>query len=778
MVGSKEKIWSFVAVLFGIALTMYTLSYIVIEPWHSIPGLAGDATKNVFTYLYQSIYGHGYWFDGMNYPYGEHIVYTDGQPLLSVFFASIGHVSIGTALTVAWWLIGASYVLAIFFTYRILTHFKVDRLASVIFAGLICISSPQLFRVGGHFALSYLCVVPMLFYWTLRYHEGAQKKYCLYIFIMGVLTAFLHPYFAAMTLIWGLFYVLAHFISARAAAGAKVKHIWPVLASILSVFLVVTITMKLTDPVKDRPLTPYGLLSYTTYKRDIFTSIYSPVWRYARDHAELDKHIPHIADASEGYTYLGVAVIIALVISLVRGIVLLLRRKKEQMVVGKDKFPIVWLLVAGFALAFSMGVPYIWNMEWLLSRFTFLRQFRSLGRFSWMFYFIITVYGVVVLHAIFARLQARQRRVAGCIALLVPIFIWAYEASGYVKFTREIADRSAENYDIFFSKGEQAWPGFLQEHHVKAGDFQAIMVLDFFHIGSDKLWVGESGERMTQSARASLALHLPIVDVMMSRSSLSHTMKQVKTVAGPYADKPVIYDLKDRRPMLMLIYDHDSLDEDQKYLLQSSDYIGHFSMCRVYSLYPDRIVNSDRQNADSMMTLASQMGAATDSCIRFSGEWTALHFDSGSSRDKFFGAGALPPMTGYDSVIAVIPVKPQYDGQVYELSCWFLLSDQDYSSPYIAAQLLDSAGNQYRTDDMLVKKSTDNQGMWFRGSLYFTPGGNCRAIRCKLTREVIPSFLALDELLLRPAGSVIVSKAADGSVLVNNHLLKTKGGTK
>jgi len=763
-------------VLFAIALTIYTLSYIVAEPWHIIPGLAGDSTKNTYTYLYQSAYGHGYWFDGMNYPYGEHIVYTDGQPLLSVFFASMGHVSAATALTVLWWLIGLSYVLSVFFIYRILVHFGVSRPVAVIFAGLISIFSPQLFRVGGHYALSYVCVVPMLFYWTLQYYERAQKKYCGYIFIMGVVTAFLHPYFAAMVLMWGLFYVLAYTIAAKGTIREKGIHVWPVLVAIFSVFLVVTVTMKITDPVHDRPLTPYGLLDYTTFKRDITTSIFSPVWRYVREHNAFTDLVPHISEGSEGYTYVGLVVIIAVVFSLLRGIAPLFKKDKDVLLVGRDKFSIVWLLLAAFALAFSMGVPYIWNMEWLLSRFTFLRQFRSLGRFSWIFYYIITIYAVVVIHARYKNLLAQQRWFDGYAVLVLAIFIWGYEASGYTEFSRGIASQARGNYDVYFSKKEQSWPAFMQEHHVKSADFQAIMILGYYHIGSDKLWVGEPGERMTQAGRASFQLQIPIVNVMMSRTSLSQTMKQVKTVAGPYADKPLLSDIKNRKPLLLLTYDHDSLDEDQKYLLRSADYIGHYSMCNVYALYPDRVVNHDRQKADSINMVLPQMPAVSDSCVQYKGEWAALHFDSARAQATFSGAGAIPCIAGHDSVIGVIPVRPQHDSQVYELSCWFLLSDKDYTSPYIAVQSLDSAGEQFRTDDMLVKWSTDNQGMWFRGSFFFALSDKCRAIRCKLVCEVIPSYIALDELLLRPEGSVIISKAADSSVLVNNHLFKKKGG--
>ena len=167
----QRNVWFLVAIVFATCATIYTLSYIVIEPSRILPDIGGDGAKNNFTYLYHALYGHGYWFEGMNYPYGEHIVYTDGQPLLSVPFTLFKNVTTGEALTVLWRLIGLSYVLAIIFVYKILTHFRVAPLPSIIFAGAIVIICPQMLCLQGHYALSYTCVIPMLFYWTILYHQ-------------------------------------------------------------------------------------------------------------------------------------------------------------------------------------------------------------------------------------------------------------------------------------------------------------------------------------------------------------------------------------------------------------------------------------------------------------------------------------------------------------------------------------------------------------------------------------------------------------------------------
>ncbi|MDP5172697.1 MAG: hypothetical protein NWR72_20810, partial [Bacteroidia bacterium] len=46
-------------------------------------GAGLDGWKNYFTPLWYIQYDSGFHFSGMNYPYGEHVLFTDNQPLFS-----------------------------------------------------------------------------------------------------------------------------------------------------------------------------------------------------------------------------------------------------------------------------------------------------------------------------------------------------------------------------------------------------------------------------------------------------------------------------------------------------------------------------------------------------------------------------------------------------------------------------------------------------------------------------------------------------------------------
>ena len=70
-------------------LMLIGINFAIFAPWmlhspnsHFLKS-SGDGFKNYFTPWYHITYDEGYtWFEGMNYPWGEHIVFTDAQPAI------------------------------------------------------------------------------------------------------------------------------------------------------------------------------------------------------------------------------------------------------------------------------------------------------------------------------------------------------------------------------------------------------------------------------------------------------------------------------------------------------------------------------------------------------------------------------------------------------------------------------------------------------------------------------------------------------------------------
>jgi hypothetical protein len=749
-----------ISVAYAIVLVILSFSYLATSPWHAIPELGGDGMKNTFVYISHSIYGKGYWFEGMNYPYGEHIVYTDGMPFLTVILSHIPGITPPVAMAVLWWLISLSYVVAVAYVYKILAHYKVNVWIAILFAGLIVFFSPQFFRARSHYGLSFACVIPMLFYWTIQYMESSRIKYCVYIFILGSIFTFMHPYHAGLFMIWVGCYTLGLLFFHKSTLKEKLRHLFPLYGSVIAILLLVALVMKATDPLTDRPAVPYSSPDYFTHLRQLLISANSPFWQFAQKHG----FIYSANTDGEGYAYAGIACLAVV------GLAILLFCLRKIKIDRTDKtptltgFPVLWLFAAFCVLILSMGGPMLISPK-AINYLSFFKQFRSLGRFSWAYYYIIAIYAVVAINYAFSGLKAKGKPALAYAILLATFGLWAFEASGYIRYSRGFSESARYNYDMIFSAKEKNWKEFLNEHGYKGNDFQAVIILPYFHTGTDKLWVGDPGWEMALSSKACLQLQLPMTDVLMSRTSWSQTEKQVKLAGGPFAKKDMLGDLKSAKPFLVMYFDEIPLSPDERNLLMSSDYLGDFSQCKIYAAYPARILASDKKTADSVAAILPNIQPG-DTCIGCNGTYYVDHLDRQSTQ-QLFGHGALP----YDNNNSgtLIPVTPAGD-QLYECSAWFLLSKKDYRSPDIVLQLLDAEKKPIKTEAVRTLQSVDNNGMWFRAAVYFTLPSNCRYINWNLENNGEPSYLVMDELQLRPADALIISKSEDGKVMVNNHL--------
>jgi hypothetical protein len=229
-------------------------------------------------------------------------------------------------------------------------------------------------------------------------------------------------------------------------------------------------------------------------------------------------------------------------------------------------------------------------------------------------------------------------------------------------------------------------------------------------------------------------------------------------------------DIKSSKPFLLMDHDLDSLSPDERYLLNGAEYIGEFTECRIYACYPERL----RANDDSARAyVREQMTgmAVGDTCIGCNDTWYIDHLD-GNKGNSIWGGGAMARIGQRDSVFASIPVHVQGDSVLYEYSAWFLLGDENYRSPKISLSLKDEKGEELKKVLVNAYESTDSYGLWFRASKYLYIDSRCREITCQLINDPAPSFKLMDEVLLRPARAIVISKEADGQVLVNNHRYK------
>ena len=767
MPDKQNRSWGLLMLVAAGLTTFFAMGAIATSPWHIIPEMGGDGGKNVFAYLYHVLYDKGIWFTGMNYPYGEHIVFADGQTALSVPLSYCKWLTLQQAFAIMWSGIMLSYVVSVMFLYKIFMRLALHPAAGIVFAILITFCAPQVLRVSGHYALAYSCVLPMLLYWTLSYHANPKVRYAIYFFAAGMVMSLMHPYYAGMALIFAGFYSLSYLVANRQPIVQRIRHCMPLLLSAIGSMSVLFGFMHLTDPATDRPATPYGILENCTTPKEILTSAYSPYWSFLKERF----HVSHICDGGEGYMYPGLVALFIIALSALLWIAGKLRKKRID-VLEPNQFPDTFKLMAVLVLLFAMGVPFVCGLPGLLNYFSIFKQFRTLGRFSWITYYIATNYAAVALYHWYHTLRQSGRLPQALMVLFIGMILWATEAGGYITFIRQQAREGYKNYDAFFQTGAQNWSGFLQAHHYRPNDFQAIIVTPFFEVGSEKIWVNGSGEAtawgMAMGAEAGLQLHLPLADGMLSRTSWAVANRQVKIIGGPFTDKAALVAAHLHKPFLLLNADTaDATDPDKKYLYQGATYLGHFQHAEVYVCYADTILAHDKLLVDSVNAIAKYMPVG-DTCIGNCGNWMVQHFDTGRFKPALFGKVAQTSFERDNMRIAAMKADKLTAYTTMEFSCWFLLSAADYKSPWVTVEMLDEQGRILRTTDIDTKQSTDSKGAWYRAGGYFIVPPHTAAISVLLHDEG-NSYLAIDELVIRPANALIISKDEKGTIFANNH---------
>ncbi len=543
--------------LLGILLVALIVFYrpVLLHPNSTMMGSSADGIKNYYTPWYHAKWDSSYtWFEGMNYPYGDHLVFADAQPLLSNTIKMLGLADYTVGILNYAMLL--SIVVAGWLLYRILLRWQVDAVWAALAGAAIALLSPQVLKMNGHYGLAYAFAVPLVWHLALRAFEqpGLWRSFALTAALF--LMAWLHPYYLMisavfLTAFWGMHSLLAW-------RSTKFLHkVYHFGLQVILPVLLFTLVMKITDPVTDRPANPFGFDQYiSTWK-----SIFLPMALVG-----LDTLVPakwRLDGANwEGIGYIGLMAGLVFLgywgNTLLRlGQSLLRRRLKEfewvqDSSLGAETIKLITVsMLAGVVIGlFACGIPFAFKPELMTELFPPIKQFRSLGRFSWVFYYTWTTFSFYLLWQVIKWLQGRKLNWAvwvlgGC------VIGWTLLEGGALN--KGVADRIAaanppvENPDhTAIVLGQPIGPGI---YLCTPQGYNAIMVLPFFHEGSENFHT-PLPQNSRLAFQASMYTGLPLLNMMMSRTSLSQTWSMMQLLTEPQGH----LDILDHMPPSCKIY--------------------------------------------------------------------------------------------------------------------------------------------------------------------------------------------------------------------------------
>jgi hypothetical protein len=346
--------------------------------WHPddyLIGTTGDGLKNYFTFAYH-VHHDPSWleFNGCNYPFMDHVNYTDGHPILSLLFGQfplvknhpVGFLNLFmmTGFFIGCWLL-----------YEWLLLWKIEPFVAVIGAFLIHLGHPQLDRLLGHLSLAAVWAVPAMIYFLERWRLQGGKKFLLMAYLVCLVLWLLHPYLGLMAN--GLLLIFP--LVTRFVLREKVKDWkWSTslgLLAIVQFFLFV----RWTDHHPDRPDGGEGFLQYLTSFEALCGGLDGNAIEWLFGPSQLKE------GHYEGQAYLGS---IPIILWLIAGIMAMWKLRCSGWRNAKGHSKIHWWVTALLFLIFACGIPFIWGLQDALPHLPFLNHFRCPGRFVWVFYFV------------------------------------------------------------------------------------------------------------------------------------------------------------------------------------------------------------------------------------------------------------------------------------------------------------------------------------------------------------------------------------------------------
>ena len=502
----------------------------------------GDGFKSYYGAMYHLEYDSTYFqFKGMNYPYGESVFFTDNQPLLTNIVKLISSNVIDIRGNIVG-IINLSMILSILIAAVFLFLLLFELGVSWWFAALasigICMLSPQIGRMGGHFSLSHLFWIPLMLYLILRFSKKPGWKLSIVIAFVGLLAASMHLYFAAFYGLLITFYWLftKNWIKENWKARRNAFFHWFVQACVC--FILLELIVGASDHVSDRTSHPYGNLVYLAHPVSVFLPGGAP-YGFVPKLISVFNHIEW-----EGFAFIGIAALIGFLIGL--GILFIKVFNGKAFWKISDVPVLTTFFWASFvALLLSFGIPFVFGLEWMLDYLGPFRQLRGLGRFAWLFYYVVNVLVFYQLHQWFILQKRRPLAILVVLAAFSLLFI-----DGYYN-TRNTAGQLENRKPVIEDKNnelpENKWVGQLD-----ISQFQAIIPLPYFHVGSENIWIDGEFNSLENTLVASLKTGLPTTAVMMGRTSLGQTYRNYSLLMEPIHEFNILGDFKSKKDILLL----------------------------------------------------------------------------------------------------------------------------------------------------------------------------------------------------------------------------------
>lgn len=493
---------------------------IIMAPNHFIMSDSGDGLKNYYTIIMQLQSNELINFSYYNYPFGEYFLNTDGIPLLVTFLKPIQKIFPETYNYVPGILHSLLFLSMVFcslFIYKILKLIKVQTFFALLSAISIALLQPQLARMGGHYALAFSHVIPLSFYLSLKYITSNRKnRYAFWIFLHGFLSMFIHPYIG-MIAFSSVVPILVFWLISNKNYLQK-KYLFQIIGAAFSPAILYKLFTFITDTANDKNIFPAG---FHDLKADWYT-VFIPQTLEFFKLFNLSSELFIIK--WEAMSYVGLLTTLFL---LPAAVLFLYKTHKTRKKNPSYTFLVGLLISSTLFLIISFGFPFYGSWSNFYQKIPLFREFRAIGRLAWIFYFGSTIFLISSLSYLKDAFSKRKTisYLFTLFMLVIPLS-YIYEAHSIHQSHSKSITKSK---NLFLEKSySDEFVSSLEK--IKSSEFQAIIPMPFFYVGTELLDVYRGLNTQNNSLVASKLLDLPLLTNFSGRSSFSVSKKMLRII--------------------------------------------------------------------------------------------------------------------------------------------------------------------------------------------------------------------------------------------------------
>lgn len=498
-----------------------------------LSGVNADSLKNYYTFVYHikndPTFLH---FSGLNFPFGEHIVYTDCQPVITFLLRCLPFTH-DYLIGILHGLVFLSFIVTPLVINKIFIRLNVDKFSSFFISLAITLLSPQYHKiVAGHYALSYACVIPLCILLLLNVLTKKSKLNLSFLFLFNSILFFLHPYLGVGVSLFSFISILA-FDILNFYRKTIILHVFQnIFCSILPIVLF-KLFLGLTDHHLNRASETENATTLVSNMGSLILPSFGPFQEF------LPKVFGVKSSNFEGFGYLGIFLI---TLTLVTLILLPIIGKKIKLSRDMTSIFIASLVLLFFAFGLHNDLLLFLKIKLLL-----VEQFRASGRFIWFFYYSFPLFLIPMLYHLFQK-YTHPKKALICFNV-VAIFFFAFnllEANSLFQQNR----MAYWKFKNFFSKSHLTSNEVQLLKTIQNAHVTALIPLPIYLIGSE-VYSRPETEFMSWSMLCSFHCNLPIVGSYLSRTSITETENIIQILNSYKKEHALTSFLGDKRFILL-----------------------------------------------------------------------------------------------------------------------------------------------------------------------------------------------------------------------------------